>query len=222
MTPAATRSSNGGGAKTFTRFCCAVIDLCITVRCELILEGDFGFFLGQIHVDLDVDACGEAVCAFLRFKNQVIDAILDVFQCKGIVFRGVFALALVIPAAGDRGFVRRQTVLVGRENGTERNGDIHAYAVHRIASILGRRERRLIPIDLHRERRAGDDHVGNCFSGIAVDPFLPTIREIEIAAGVQKLVSRAARACDRPIASCAGTQLDTSGAAGQRIDRAGV
>ena len=75
-----------------------------------------------------------------------------------------------------------------------------------------------IPIDRHRERRIGDDHVGNGAPGVAVDPFLPVIREIEIAAGVQKLVSRAARACDRPIASCAGTQRDIFGRTGQRID----
>ena len=174
------------GRKNTFRICCAVIDLCITVRCELILEGDRGFFRGQIHVDLDVDACGKAVGAFLRFKKQVIDAILDVFQCKGIVFRDVFALALVIPAAGDLGFVDFQAVLVERESGAECNGVIHIYAVHRIASILGQRERRGIPIDRHRERRLGDDHAGNFAFSAFVGPFLPVIWEIEIAAGVQE------------------------------------
>ena len=207
------------GGKNFTRFCCAVIDLCVLVRGELRLERDRGFLLRRVHVDRDADACGEAVCAFLRFKNQVIDAILDVVQREGLAVSGSFALVLIVPAAGDLGFVRRQTVLVGRENGAERNVLAHIYAFHIIAAI-GCRECSAIPIDLHRERRAGDDHVGNCFSGIAVDPFLPTIREIEIAAFIQKRIHRAALGCgcDRPIPSRAAAQFDIFGGTGQALN----
>ena len=211
------------GRKNGARFFCAVIDLCVIVRGELRLEGDRGFLRGRGHVDRDADAGGEAVCAFARFKNQVIDTILDVFQRECLAVSGSFALALVIPAAGDLGFVHRQTVLVGRENGAERNVLAHIYAFHRIAAI-GRFQFRVTLLDLHRERRAGDDHVGNCFSGIAVDPFQPTIREIEIAAFIQKRIHRAALGCvcDCPIASRAAAQFDIFGIAGQRIDRPAV
>lgn len=146
---------------------------------------------------------------------------MDVIQRKRRAACGVFALALVIPAAGDLGFADFQAVLVERESGAERNVFAYGYIVNRIAAI-GCRECAAIPIDLHRERRIGDDHAGN-FAFIAfVEPFLRTLREIEIAAGVQKLVSRAACACDRPIASCAGTQRDILGRTGQRSDRAAV
>ena len=211
------------GRKNGARFFCAVIDLCVIVRGELRLEGDRGFLRGRGHVDRDADAGGEAVCAFARFKNQVIDTILDVFQRECLAVSGSFALALVIPAAGDLGFVHRQTVLVGRENGAERNVLAHIYAFHRIAAI-GRFQFRVTLLDLHRERRVGDDHVGNCFSGIAVDPFQPTIREIEIAAFIQKRIHRAALGCvcDCPIASRAAAQFDIFGIAGQRIDRPAV
>ena len=131
------------GRKNGARFCCAVIDLCVIVRGELRLEGDRGFLRGRGHVDRDADAGGEAVCAFARFKNQVIDTILDVFQRECLAVSGSFALALVIPAAGDLGFVHRQTVLVGRENGAERNVLAHIYAFHRIAAI------RTVPVPCH-------------------------------------------------------------------------
>ena len=207
------------GRKNGARFFCAVIDLCVIVRGELRLEGDRGFLRRRNHVDRDADACGEAVFAFLRFKDQVIDAILDVVQRECLAVSGSFALVLIVPAAGDLGFVHRQTVLVGRKLGAERNLVAHMYAFHRIAAI-GCRERSAIPIDLQRERCIGDDHVRNCFSGIAVDPFLPTIREIEIAAFIQKRIHRAALGCgcDRPIPSRAVAQRDIFGVTGQALN----